>query len=465
MRQSLAAVALAVTSMIALSFLIPLAILVMSLARDQNITAAEQRASAMAPVLALTTNPAQLRESARNLNGAQYLVLHLPGSRIIGTTHAPPLLLRRCQRNRESVSQDIAGGWIYLQPVVLAHGQVAVVEEFVPRAELTRGVASSWTALALLAVGLVIGSVVVADRLASRVVRSSRELARASNALGHGRLGTRVEPMGPKELQDAGRAFNTMADRMAELLAIERELVADLSHRLRTPLTALHLACERMRPDAQTQRITAAVDELESELHTIITAARNPLAVGPMGRALRSDAPAYPTPDPGQSSDQCEVAPIVSRKAGFWAVLAEEQQRSCTLTITEEPTPIGLSFEDVAAVVDAVIGNIFRHTSPGTAFAITVNRTAHAVELVVDDAGPGIVDPDAALARGHSNHSTGLGLDIVRRAASATAGSVHISRSPLGGACIRVTFGLLSPLPSGSRKGRRGRRAGRRSRG
>lgn len=93
--------------------------------------------------------------------------------------------------------------------------------------------------------------------------------------------------MGPRELRDAGVAFNAMADRMTELLAIERELVADLSHRLRTPLTALHLATERMGPSLESGRVEAAVGALEAELQAIITTARTPLAMGPMGRALR----------------------------------------------------------------------------------------------------------------------------------------------------------------------------------
>ncbi|MEV4195692.1 two-component sensor histidine kinase, partial [Streptomyces toxytricini] len=74
MRRSLAGVALAVTSMVALSFLIPLALLVMSLVREQGVTEAEQRAAALAPVLALTTEPAALRESAASLDGGEHLV-------------------------------------------------------------------------------------------------------------------------------------------------------------------------------------------------------------------------------------------------------------------------------------------------------------------------------------------------------------------------------------------------------
>lgn len=469
MRRSLAGVALAVTSMVALSFLIPLAALVMSLVKEQSVTAAEQRAAALAPVLTLTTDPSALRESAAGLDATQYLVVHLPDAPALGTSRAPAALLERAQRGRESISEEIPSGWICLQPVVLPGDRVAVVENFVPEAELTRGVTASWAVMLLLAVGLVGGSVLVADRLGAKVVRSSKRLAHASHALGEGNLDARVDPMGPRELRDAGVAFNAMAHRMTELLAVERELVADLSHRLRTPLTALHLASERMAGSPESARVEAAVCALETELQAIITAARTPLAVGPMGQGLRGpDADGGADPGAGHrttgaaaSGPRCEAADVVRRRAAFWAVLAEQQDRPCALDVTQEPAAVGLSDDDVAAVVDALIGNVFRHTPSGTPFGVSVARTAQAVELVVEDAGPGIPDPDRALSRGGSTGSSGLGLDIARRAATVTGGSVRIARGPLGGAHITVVFALAGPAPSGRRPRISRRRTGR----
>ncbi|MFG2621830.1 ATP-binding protein [Streptomyces sp. NPDC048507] len=462
MRRSLAGVALAVTSMVALSFLIPLGLLVMSLVKEQGVTAAQQRGAAMAPVLALTTDPDALRESAAGLDAADHLVVHLPGAGPLGRSKAPASLLERAQRGRESISQAVPGGWVCLQPVVLPGDKVAVIENFVPEAELTRGVAESWAVMCFLAVGLIAGSVLVADRLGAKVVRSSRRLAQASRALGLGDLDARVEPMGPRELHDAGVAFNAMAQRMNELLAVERELVADLSHRLRTPLTALHLASERMAGTPESARVEAAVCELETELRAIIAAARTPLAVGPMGQGLLGTGPppVRGSGVPGGSGPRSEAAEVVRRRTAFWAVLAEQQERSCSLDITQEPTAVGLSDDDVAAVVDALIGNVFRHTPEGTAFGVAVVRTAQAVELIVEDGGPGIPEPDRALSRGSSTGSTGLGLDIARRAATATGGTVRVTRGPLGGAHITVSFALAAPAPSGhrSRLGRRRRR-------
>jgi signal transduction histidine kinase len=70
---------------------------------------------------------------------------------------------------------------------------------------------------------------------------------------------------------------------------------------------------------------------------------------------------------------------------------------------------------------------------------------------VVEDEGPGF--PPAMIGRGHSSGgSTGLGLDIARRAAEATGGSIAISIRPRGGACVELVFGIVDAGPGdGSR--------------
>jgi signal transduction histidine kinase len=154
---------------------------------------------------------------------------------------------------------------------------------------------------------------------------------------------------------------------------------------------------------------------------------------------------------------------VVRRRGGFWATLAEQQDRRCLVEVTTEQAPVDLPEDELAAVVDALVGNVFRHTAPGTDFAVRLVRAAQVVLLTVEDAGPGIPDPDDALVRGASAASTGLGLDIARRAAAATRGAVEIGRSPMGGARVSVTFGLASPPEHVSPNRRRGR--ARRSRG
>ncbi len=461
-------VALVVTSMVAVSFLVPLALLLRTQVQTQATLVAEQRAAAAVPALALSARPADLERVVAQLDTSARLAVHLPDGRVVGTARTAEAMVGRAVRDRQPVTGSVPGGWAYLQPVLLDQDRVAVIEEFVPQAELTRGVARAWTVMSLLAVSLVIGSVLVADRLAARVVRASRRLSEASAALGSGDLDVRVEPTGPPELHAAGLAFNSMADHIAKLLATERELVADLSHRLRTPLTALQLAAERIGPVQGATRVAAAIHHLESELDSIILAARTPLSTRSMSADGRTGAREVGSARAGQRSGEvCQASELARHRVGFWSVLAEQQGRACTFEATDEPTPVRLREDDLAAVVDALVGNVFRHTPQRTGFAVSVQRTAQSVVLVVEDAGPGIEDPANALSRGVSTGgSTGLGLDIARNAAESTRGRVRVLRSELGGARVEVALGLASDprRTLGGRWRHRHRRAAERNR-
>ena len=126
-------------------------------------------------------------------------------------------------------------------------------------------------------------------------------------------------------------------------------------------------------------------------------------------------------------------------RVAFWSVLAEDEGRSCELIGADAPAPLPLSGTELAAAVDALLGNIFRHTAEGTGSAVTLHQGQGVTGILVADAGPGISDPDAALKRGSSGGtSTGLGLDIARRAAESTGGYLRIHRSVLGGAQVQM---------------------------
>ncbi|CAL9339790.1 hypothetical protein SUDANB145_00239 [Streptomyces sp. enrichment culture] len=128
------------------------------------------------------------------------------------------------------------------------------------------------------------------------------------------------------------------------------------------------------------------------------------------------------------------MSEVVAARLEFWSVLAAQQDRPCERYLTPRPTPVRFAEDDLAAVIDALIGNV------------RVERERRHVLLTVDDAGPGAADPGAALTRGVSvGGSTGLGLDIVivARAARATDGEPTIGRAPLGGARVRVSLALV----------------------
>ncbi|MEV0675692.1 HAMP domain-containing sensor histidine kinase [Actinosynnema sp. NPDC050436] len=417
MRKSLALVSLAVTSMVALAFLIPLALVVSQLAENQAMAEAERQAIALTPVLAITAEPTDVERALVTTGGR--VAVHLVGGQTIGTAKATDAQLGKARERGLAFTEPVAGGWVRMQPILLGKDRVAVVEAFVPEDELSQGVTAAWLALSGVAVSLVLASVLVADRLGARVVRSAKDLAEGAQRMEQGDLSTRVVPTGPPELADAGGAFNRMADRIGQLMAAEREVLADLSHRLRTPLTALRLDSETLGADPGANRVRQAVHALEREVNELIRAARRELD----------------DPDGGQ----CDAAQVVHDRLVFWSALADDQQRRWNMRGTERSAFVPLTRTDLAAAMDVVLGNIFRHTPEGVGFVVALFHRPDLVVIVIEDAGPGIEDLESALRRGSSSAgSTGLGLDIARRAAESTGGSLVVDRGPLGGTRVQL---------------------------
>lgn len=409
--------------MVAIAFLVPLALLVRSVARDRALTAADRDAAALAPVLALTTNPGDLEPAiGRTRSGAAGRVtVFLPDGTTVGSDHPADEDVARARDDKVAFRHDDAG-WVELyQPVVLAGG-TAVIEVSVPDRELGRGVMRSWSALAGVAALLVAGSVVVADRLARSVVGPTRRLAAAAAALGAGNLDTRVEPDGPTEIANVGTAFNHLAGRVRVLLANERELVADLSHRLRTPLTALRLDAEALADSEAAARVRADADRLERTVTEIIEEARRP------GRA--------------ELEPRCSPWALVAERVAYWAPLAEDQDRGWRVGLDDSVTDVAVAPSQLKAAIDAVVGNVFAHTPEGSSVAVRLAQEGPTVVITVDDAGPGFAA--VATGRGRSGAgSTGLGLDIARRTAEAAGGRLVLSTSPLGGAKVELRLPAL----------------------
>lgn len=468
MRWALVRVCLAVTTMVVAAFAVPLGAAVQQMARDRAFTDAERQAATIGPVLTVTTDRGQVEKAVASTEpGAESrMAVHMPrdpqgapdSGWDLGESRAPAADVDTVRRNGQVSRAAVRDGWVVLQPTALGAGRRAVVEVFVPTDEVGEGVGTAWLVLAAVAAALLLGSVAVADRLGVRVVRPAERLARAAHELGEGRLAARVVAGGPAELRAAGAAFNSMADQVVALLEAERELAADLSHRLRTPLTVLRLNATSLGDGQAAEQTRAAVEQLEREVDTIIRTAREQR---PRTRAAAGEAPG------------CDAAEVIRERMEFWSALAEDEGREARLAGVAEPVHLPVPRAELTAALDAMLGNIFRHTPLSTAFAVDVHRGEDTVIVLVSDAGGGIPDPDAALSRGNDGErqgSTGLGLDIVRRLAESTGGDVAVGRSVLGGAEVRVRLvrdprhaerprgrrrGGAPPAGSGARRGRR----------
>ncbi|MEO7261799.1 MAG: HAMP domain-containing sensor histidine kinase [Jatrophihabitantaceae bacterium] len=310
-----------------------------------------------------------------------------------------------------AVLRSQAGGQI--AEVTVATGQGSYqVSVFASDAVLHAGQGRWFLLLIAGSLGLLLTSVLAGELLTRRIVRPLTSSAETARLLSEGQSTARAPVDGPREVAAVGTALNALADRIDELIAEARETAADLSHRLRTPLTALRLDAEALRDSVDAERFGNHVSELERTLTAVIRAARRPQRQGRLPR--------------------CDAAEIVGERVRFWSALAEDQQRRVTLELPATPVLVRSAGEDLAAAVDALLENIVAHTPEGTGFSVSVAAGPDGALVEVADEGPGLSHPQPS--RGRSDRgSSGLGLDIARRCAEASGGSMRLGRSAAGG--------------------------------
>lgn len=409
----------ATASLVLIAFLVPLARLVRDVAADRATAAATTAAQSLAPVVAAADRPTVELTLSQAQSTSRYPITVLwPDGRLLGTPAPRSHAVELAARGR-SITVQAPGGREILIAVQGGASGTTVVRTFVTDAQLRAGVARAWLILGLLGAGLLAVGLAVADRIARSMLGPITALAALSHRLSGGDLGARVQPSGPGEIRDVGAALNHLAGRIADLLAGEREAAADLSHRLRTPLTALRLETEALRDPVEAERITTVVDALERTVTQIIHDTRHP----------HHPAGAH-----------CDARQVLAERVEFWSALADEQDRPVTTTLPDRPLPVATGRGELAAAIDALLENVIAHTPEGTAFSVTLEAIPSGARIAIGDDGPGLPAGDP-LDRGRSTAaSTGLGLDIARRTAHAAGGTITLGASPSGGAQITLTL-------------------------
>jgi signal transduction histidine kinase len=446
MRLRIILLVVAISSMVLVSFMVPLALVLRTFAADRAVSTATVQAQWMAPLVA-TLDTSSLRLAVAQVNAESNstpVTVFLPGGQQIGTAARRNASVMLASKGRSFTTQ-VPGGVEVLVAVQGLPAGTAVIRTFVPARELRHGVIRAWLLLCGVGLGLVVLSVAVADQLARSLVRPVTALARASDQLATGDLSARAQVAGPPEVRRASAGLNRLAVRIGELLTRERETVADLSHRLRTPLTALRIDVESLRNNDEMTQLINDVNAVERTVNEVIKAARRPTGEG--------------------AGVACEANHVTVERAAFWQPLAEDTDRRMTVELAAGPVVVHVSREDLAACVDILLENVFAHTPEGAAFAVRVSRRAGGGGwLVVADDGPGFAhaDPRRGLSSGGS---TGLGLDIARRIAEDSGGTLTIGRSPSGGGSVTVGLGAPAGPADRGRSHRRHPRLRREGRG
>jgi signal transduction histidine kinase len=440
MRARLALTAAAVTAMIVLAFCIPLARLIGIVATNRALDAAKLESRSLAGAISAVggqkATVTQLVEQA-NAGSPRPITVYLADGTVLGPPVAADAEVELARNGRSFTAAGAHGDRDVLVGIVGADQKAIVVRVRVAASLLHHGVQRAWGIIAAIGCLVVVVAVALADRLALSIVRPMGELFSVTGRLQQGDLGARVAPAGPPEVALVGTAVNGLADRIGDLLAAEREAAADLSHQLRTPLTLLRLDAESLPSSEDRLQLAQDIDRLEQVVTQVIQesrAAGRPVVAGDQGA-------------------RCDLGDVVRRRMAFWSILANGQGRASSVAVSNGPQPVGVSQRDVEVCLDALVNNVLAHTPVSSAFSVAVTRgRGGGGILVVEDAGGGLPGNELPERGASGGSGTGLGLDIVRRTAEASGGSVVAGRSPAGGARVEASFGPPAPAYGVGRK-------------
>ncbi len=308
-------------------------------------------------------------------------------------------------------SRGTAGGLLYAAAPVVVNGTVyGAVRVASPVADVN---ARIWNyVLRLLGIAAaVIGLVALIGWLLARsVVRPLHAVEEAAERAGHGDLDARApERDGPPEVRALARSFNDMVSRLGQLLHAQVDFVADASHQLRTPLTALRLRLENGDQGGaltEVERLSRLVDGLLA-----------------LSRAEVS------------APERVDLAAAVAERLDAWEPVAS--QRGVRLIADVRGSAL-VGPDRLSQVLDNLLANAIAVAPAGT--VVTVSGDADS--LHVRDSGPGMSEEERQRAfdrfwsKGGSG--SGLGLPIAQRLAAADGGTVELHAGADGGLDVEL---------------------------
>jgi signal transduction histidine kinase len=309
-----------------------------------------------------------------------------------------------------------------------------------------RRVHEIWLALAGLAVGVLVLTVLVGMLLARSLSRPLARLESAVNRLGQGNLSTRAATDdGPPQVRSLATQFNHMAARLAELVDAQSRFVADASHQLRSPLTALRLRLENLEAGSD----GAAADDLAAAGREVQRLSRVVDGLLTLNRAEGT------TPQPRPA----DVGEIIEDRCEAWSALAEERRTHLQAEFLLEGHPVVMLVPgDLDQILDNLLANAVEASPAGGRIRVQLSAGEPGwIELHVIDEGPGMAPEDRRRAfdrfwqgPGAGRGNSGLGLAIVRQLVMRNDASVELRPSRPSGLDVVIRMAAIAGLDARS---------------
>jgi signal transduction histidine kinase len=272
-----------------------------------------------------------------------------------------------------------------------------------------------WTSRSLISLGLTaVMLALISVFIARRIARPLRNLATSAEAFGRGQNLPPLPEDGPDEIKRTAQSFNMMQSRLHRFVEDRTKMLAAVGHDLRTPLTSLRLRAEFVNDEDIRRKMISTIDELQSMTEAAISFARGE-SVKEETRAIDLEALVGSICD-----DQADLGHPVTHIEGVKTIYR------C------RPNSLRRAIRNL-------IENAVRY---GGEAKVSLRHSASAVEIIVEDHGPGIPDDMAEkvfapfvrleTSRNRQTGGVGLGLSIVRAAARQHGGDIAFSNGEAG---------------------------------
>lgn len=272
--------------------------------------------------------------------------------------------------------------------------------------------------MALAAIVAALFASAAAAYLAQRVARPLSKLAHAAGAVAQGETAPNVPEVGPEDVRNAARAFNTMANQVSRTMESQRHLLSAVGHDLRTPITAMRINIEFVEDPELRDRLQKNLEELQELTEAVLSAAKG---------------------TGGEPRRQIDLASLTESVCADLDDIGEP-----VVWRSHDPAPVSCRANEMRRAIRNLVENAVAY---GGNAEVSIREIQGAYEVVVEDNGPGIAPEDRVRvfepfvrlesSRNLDTGGTGLGLTLVKAIAEGHGGKVVLEDRP-GGKGLRA---------------------------
>lgn len=290
-----------------------------------------------------------------------------------------------------------------------------------------------WSFRAALAVLVLIVATVIGVLLARWLTRPLRDLNQMALRLRDGDLDARAEETGPPETRTLARTLNNATEIIDTLVRSQRTFVADASHQLRTPLTALRLSLENIADGASDPAVQADIEIATAEVVRMSRLVDGLLALARAEAAVSAREPV-------------RLAELIAARLDSWRSVAADRGVELRADCPDDALTAMATPGHLEQALDNVLSNALEVSPRGAVISVSAHRSRDYAVLDITDQGPGMSAAERARAfdrfwrgKGLTGPSgSGLGLAIAKQLINDNGGTVTLDDAAVGGLRVRI---------------------------